>query len=250
MHGLFGGELAPVTFSWGFVEAPFDLYCENLLAWWNYISIEFEAVTVDEDVRCALRRLEPLQTPQNRYLVLDTKSRWTAVFNNGLRTSDLAGPVGHLSDKLNCRGLEISCIPDRSYVNQKDAVRTFGSVSFKLFGPGPTDWLNRIRTVAAMNDGGKWIFISEGLPQPYEDQQQYQKRKIVDRFTCEMLRAYCEALDIKLFDPGFYGTHGLLVNQLTKFPQVSPQMSIREAQSHLYLSKDDDQPLNRKQYGS
>jgi hypothetical protein len=246
MKGLLSHELAPVTFSWGFVEAPFQQYCQKLIAWWKHISIEFETAPVYEDLRSALHRLEPLQTPQNRYLVVETNSPWTAIFSNGLKGADVAGPVGHLCQELNCRGLAVSCIPDRSYIeDKKDAIRIYGAVSFTLFGPRKTDWLNRVRKVSAVNDGGTWLFVDEGSKQPYENLETYKKRKVAERFTCEMLSAYCEALDIKLFDSGFYGPNGLLVHQLTKFPQTSPQMSISEAHAHLYLSTNENGLLTR-----
>jgi hypothetical protein len=236
MGALLNNEFAPVTFSWGFVKAPFPVYSEALVSWWKKLAIDFETATFNEELRCAFGRLEPLQSPQNRYLILETKSPWTAIFSNGLRTADVTSAVGHLCRVLDTFGLEISCIPDRSRLeSEREALRIYGSVRFTLSGPIKTDSLNRVRHVSAMNDGGKWVFDAEGEEQPYEQPNKYAARKIADRFTLEMLESYCSALQINLFDSNFYGPKGLLVHQLSKFPHTSPQMSISEANARLYL---------------
>jgi hypothetical protein len=235
---LLDQKFAPVTFSLGFVEAPFQTYCEAFVSWWKEISVEFEKVSFEDVLPQALLRLQPLQTPQNRYLLVETKSQWTAVFNNGLRTADVSSAVGHICKVLKCRGLEVRCVPDRSHLeSKKDALQIYGDTQFNLVGPQATDWQNRVRTVRAMNDGGTWKFISEGTVQPYEQVESYKKKRIVDRFTSEMLASYCAALGINLFDIGFYGPASMLVHQLTKFPQTSPKMSIESARSHLYLEQ-------------
>jgi hypothetical protein len=236
MKALLNNEFAPVTFSWGFVKAPFPVYSEAFVSWWKKLAIEFEITTLTEDLRNAFRTLEPLQSPQNRYLILETKSPWTAVFSNGLRTGDVAGAVGHLCKILDTFGLEVTCIPDRSRLErERKALRIYGAVAFTLSGPKETDWLNRVRHVSAMNDGGKWVFDAEGEEQLYEQLNKYAERKIADRFRPEMLESYCSALQINLFDSNFYGPKGLLVHQLTKFPHTSPEMSISEANARLHL---------------
>ncbi len=236
MKALLNNEFAPVTFSWGFVKAALPVYSEAFVSRWKKLAIDFETTTVNEELRCAFRRLEPLQSPQNRYLILETKSLWTAIFSNGLRTGDVTSVVSHLCKTLETFGLEISCVPDRSRLeSEREALRVYGAVAFTLSGPKETDWLNRVRHVSAMNDGGKWMFDAEGEVQPYEQPEKYAQRKIADRFTPEMLESYCSALQINLFDSNFYGPKGLLVHQLTKFPHVSPQMSISEANARLYL---------------
>src|SRR5271155_5231869 len=236
MKALLNNEFAPVTFSSGFVKSPFPSYSEAFVSWWKKLAIEFETTTVNEELRCAFRRLEPLQSPQNRYLILETKSPWTAIFTNGLRAGDVAGAVAHLCQILDTFGLNVSLGPDRSRPErERAALRLYGAVTFTLSGPKKTDWLNRVRHVSAMNDGGKWVFDAEGEEQPYEQPKKYAQRKIADRFTPEMLEAYCLALGIDLFNPDFFGPKGMLVYQLTKFPQTSPKMSIAEANARLHL---------------
>lgn len=74
----------------------------------------------------ALLQLEPLTTPLDRYLLIETRSGWSAVFSNGLRVNDVSSPVSYLRIVLKCRGLEVIYVPDRSGTTVKDALRVYG----------------------------------------------------------------------------------------------------------------------------
>jgi hypothetical protein len=56
--------------------------------------------------------------------------------------------------------------------------------------------------------------LASGTPQPFEDLAAYQRRRVRDRFTPDMLVAYCSALGIRPFDEAFYRTAGQLVENL------------------------------------
>jgi hypothetical protein len=183
----------------------------------------------------ALSRLEPLTTPANKDLLTQTHSDWTAIFSNGLRVNDVSSAVGHLPQVLQCRGLEISCTPDRSAVPRKDIIRPYGATTFSLYGPEKTDWLNRTRRISSYNEGDHWVFEAAGEIQHYEKTEHYQKRKIVDRFTPELLESYCGALGIEPFNENFYASSCLLAQTTKRAASPGPVMSISEARSHLYL---------------
>jgi len=157
------------------------------------------------------------------------------VFSNGLRVNDVFSPVSYLPTSLKCRGLEVVCIPDRSDKNSKDALRVYGAVAFTLYGSENTDWLNRIRHVAVTNDIGGWKFAAEGAIQPYEKPENYRKKKVVERFTAEMLESYSGALGIDVFDAKFYGGQCLVSRIKRKAGQVGPTMSISKARSRLFI---------------
>jgi hypothetical protein len=67
-----------------------------------------------------------------------------------------------------------------------------------------------------MNDVDGWEFAAEGEVQPYEQTENYRKRRITDRFTAEMLESYCGALGLDLFNPDFYGKESLVVHMKGK----------------------------------
>jgi hypothetical protein len=141
--------------------------------------------------------LEPLTTPLDRYLLVETKSNWTAVFANGLRVNDVFGPVSYLPPRLNCRGLEVGYAPDHCRSQRKDLIPVWGHTLFALYGPSNTDSLNRIRYVSVSNDASGWSFFESGTVQEFEEIDTYKKRRIQERFTAEMLERYCKALGIE-----------------------------------------------------
>ncbi len=100
-------EFAPVTFRFGFVESSFASLCEAFQEWFRTIDAkdglktEFRAIVAP--LGTALLSLEPLTTPSDRYLLIETKSHWTAIFANGLRVNDVFSPVSYLPLRLNCR---------------------------------------------------------------------------------------------------------------------------------------------------
>ena len=214
MKALLDNRFAPVTFTWGFVENSFAQFSEAFMQWQDQLDVKFGTRTERRNFRAPLSEsllaLEPLTTPLDRYLLTETRSGWSAIFANGLRTNDVFSPVSHLPTLLGCRGLEIACLPDRSQMAGRDGLRAYGAVKFALYGPNKTDWLNRIRSVSVTNDVDGWKFAAEGDIQPYEQTENYQKRSIVERFTPDMLESYCAALGIDLFNPAFYGEQCLL----------------------------------------
>jgi hypothetical protein len=237
-NALLDNAYAPITFSFGFVQGPFAQFSEAFISWQNEISSKFaggtEFTQFSAPLPAALLRLEPLTTPLDRYLLVETRSNWSAIFSNGLRVNDVFSPVSYLSEVLKCHGLLVDSIPDRSHNAGKDGLRIYGAVRFTLYGPEKTDWLNRIRQVGVTTDVGGWEFAAEGEVQPYEQIENYGKRKVVDRFTVEILESYCAALGIELFDANFYGGHCLLAH-IRRATSRGPTMSISEARSHLYL---------------
>ncbi len=236
-NALLDNACAPTTFSFGFVRSPLARFSEAFVYWQEEIGAEFgtqsEVRRFDAPLSEALLSLEPLTTPLDRYLLIETQSNWSAIFSNGLRVNDVFSPVSYLSEVLKCQGLLVNFTPDRSRNAGKDAFQIWGAVTFSLYGPEKTDWLNRIRHVGVTNDVGGWEFAEEGKVQPYEQTENYRKGKVVDRFTVEMLKSYCKALGIELFDADFYGGHCLSHTKRAK--QQGPTMSISQARSHLYL---------------
>ncbi len=238
MKALLGNRFAPITFTWGFVEAPLAQFSQAFIHWQDRLDEKFGSQTERKSFRGSLPEslltLEPLTTPQDRYLLTETRSGWSAIFSNGLRANDVFSPVSHLPTVLKCRGIDVACVPDRSDKNGRTELQIYGTVKFSIYGPNDTDWLNRIRSVSATNDVNGWEFAADGEIQPYEHLENYRRRKIVDRFTPEMLESYCAALGIELFNPDFYGEQNLLVHTKTKSSR-GPTMSIAEARSHAHI---------------
>jgi len=239
MKALLDNRFAPVTFTWGFVESPFTQFSEAFIQWQDQIAGKFGTSNERKNFRAplseSLSALEPLTTPLDRYLLVQTRSAWSAIFANGLRVNDVHSPVSYLPTVLGCRGLEVACVPDRSNSADRDGIQVYGAVKFSLYGPNETDWLNRIRSISVTNDVSGWEFAAQGAVQPYEQIENYRKRKIVDRFTSEMLESCCGALGIELFNPDFYGEQCLVEHTTRAAGAQGPTMSIAQARAHLHI---------------
>src|SRR5690242_17230408 len=103
MKLLLDNKFAPLTFSWGFLEAPLDKAADTFLAWRKTIYPKVERKPLPAPLPVALLELQPLTTPPTRELLLATSSPWVAYFNNGARVHDAASPVGHMCKLLKCR---------------------------------------------------------------------------------------------------------------------------------------------------
>jgi hypothetical protein len=236
---LIKSEFAPVTFRFGFVEASFASLCVAFEQWHKEIdvksAVETEFRNIVAPLETALLSLQPLTDPLDSYLLVETKSNWTAIFANGLRGNDVFSPVSYLPLRLNCRGLEVGYAPDRSKSARKDLIRVWGHALFALYGPGNTDWLNRIRYISVSNDVSGWSFSESGNVQPYEEAQAYEKRRIQERLTFEMLERYCRELGVEVNKLDFYGPRSCAVKITGRKHRCDISMSIAEANSHLDL---------------
>ena len=238
MKTLLDNRFAPLTFTWGFVESPFAQFSRAFLDWQDHLEEKFrvqsERKSFSAPLSGSLFALDPLTTPLDRYLLTETHSGWSAIFSNGLRMNDVFSPVSYLPTVLKCRGLNIRCVPDRSKTTDKDEVQIYGAVEFSLYGPNKTDWLNVIRRVSIANDVSGWQFAAQGEVQPYEQIENYRKRKIVERLTSDMLESYCAALGIELFNSDFYGEQSLSFH-IKREIACGPSMSIADARSHVHI---------------
>jgi hypothetical protein len=236
---LIKNEFAPITFRFGFVEASFASLCDAFEQWRKEIDAKFAGETefrsIVAPLGTALLSLQPLTSPLDSYLLVETKSIWTAIFANGLRSNDVFSPVSYLPLRLNCRGLEVGYAPDRSKSHRKDLIRVWGHALFALYGPRATDWLNRIRYLSVSNDVTGWSFSESGNVQPFEEVQAYEKRRIQERLTFEMLERYCRALGVEVNKLDFYGPQSCSVKIAGKKDRGDISMSIAEANSHLDL---------------
>jgi len=60
------------------------------------------------------------------------------------------------------------------------------------------------RTVMAMKDGEKWMFLEKGSVQEFEDEGNYKRRKKKDRLTRDILIRYLEDIGFSITLPAFW----------------------------------------------
>ena len=227
MKNLLDGSFAPLTYAWGFIEAPLQAANDALYKWRSSHFNKLTTSSFSSSLGEALQRLEPLTIPPRRELLIQTESPWTAYFDNAADGGDPASPVGYLAESMKCRTLAVTCVPQTSM--------TYGAVQFQLFAPERREFLNYERSISAANDGGRWVFSATGTVQPYEETSQYEAPGIRNRFTAEMLEAYCAALGIRLFAADFYGPEAVLINIHDALPKHHPLLTLTEARKKLGL---------------
>lgn len=234
MKYLLDNQFAPTTFSWGFVNAPFQRTTDTFLSWNASINKNFE---IKEDVvRCngplttLLDGLFPVCGPRTRQMLIETSSKWTAYFDNFVRGGDPISTVGELCMMIKCQGVAVMCVP---HCEPSGGVGTYGAVQFQLFAPHKTHFLNHSRGICVAHDGNQWVFDADGPVQPYEETENYRKHRITDRLTPEMLERYCAALGIDLFNPDFYGPNAVMV--VNKTPSVVQSVSLTREEARREL---------------
>jgi hypothetical protein len=235
MKALLDNRFAPITFAWGFLEIPFAQAVNEAVSWTKSIFTKVDTQHFEKPLADALGSLEPLITPPRKKLLLSTKSNWVAYFDNGIQGGDPSGFVGYLSERLKCRGLAVTCIPDTLTNKDKEKKGAYRAVRFELYAPEKREWLNLERSIAAVNDYGKWTFKTTGSVQPFEKIERYKERAVKDRFTAELLEEYCAALGIRLFDQDFYGPSGTLIEIGDPLPSGLVAISLAEARKRIGL---------------
>jgi hypothetical protein len=87
------------------------------------------------------------------------------------------------------------------------------------------------RSIAAMDDGGRWIFEERGEPYPFEQVERYSARRKRDRFTGEMLRHYLRHFGVELFTDAFLcvsaATPAVRLQQLTNIHHT-PEFTLEQ----------------------
>jgi hypothetical protein len=218
---LLGGHYAPITDAVGFLEADFSRVVEADQRWRASLG-GYAGHPISGALPTSLDALLPLTGPLTRYVWVQASAGWTAYFDNFVAGSDPFGPVSYLAQQMRCRGVTIGC---RVGTGKRGA-----AVSFKLYGWEPTQWLNMVRAVAAVQDEGRWEWTAAGVVQPFEEVERYRQRRIRDRLTDEMLVRYGGALGIRPFDESFYDAKGFLVENTNVRGSVRTE-TLRQARS-------------------
>lgn len=215
---LAGDRWAPVTSRIGFLRAPLDEVAAHLQEWRRAIHGNAARHDLTGGLAANIHHLEPLTAGvRPRELLIATSSRdWTAVFDCGVQGGDQATTVGYLARTMPTNGIVVLSIPNRQATT--DLPDRYGARQLEIFAPIATDFINYTRTISVVRNGTRWRFDANGMVQDFEDTTAYQRRKITDRFTPEMLHDYAAALDLHPWDLDFYPGPSILITN----PAVPP----------------------------
>jgi hypothetical protein len=226
MNELFGGKLAPITNTIGFLRYDLERAAEAFFQWQEGIQTKRGVSLTKEatigDLEAAIPKLLPLTSVERRrYLFIPTRSKWVAFFDNGHQGTDVFAPLSYLARQLSCEAL-------RATYNPEGRAKQYPAVILEMYGPRPTDFLNYVRSISAAYDGKKWAFATGGEAQPFEQVERYTAKSVRDRFTPEMLESYLKAMGINAFESDFYMPAGQAAILIEKSGPIAP--AVREFQ--------------------
>lgn len=241
MNLLFDDRLAPITSEIGFLEADYTAAAQAFVDWLSPLEepygFAFRQRPVAGSLEDVLQTLLPLtDTDRLRSLFVPTRGQWTAFFDNLWRGTD-TGAVGVIATKLRCRGLRVAAIPNTIRNPGKGRWKgRYGAMILEIYDSANPN-LDVVRSIAAVNDGGRWVFHQFGEPLPFEEVSRYTARRIKDRFTFDMLQSYLRALGLDPFEESFYlpppKKTAILVEKVgTPFPGMS-EYTLAEARADL-----------------
>jgi len=231
---------APVTSTMGFLELEAEQAAQVFATWQRGLmtprGITVEVLPVSGPLEQVLSSLLPLTSGETqRELFIPTRSAWTAYVENGCTGTDAASPMSYMARRLSIRGLRVVAVPHTLRGNQG----RYGAVMLDVFGPEqPGKIQNYVRAVEVANDGGRWVFEQEGEPFPFEKLEQYQARRVRDRFTFEMLKEYLCHLGLEPFEEDFYmppGSRAWLIQKTGPFTTPGREYTLEEARAAYVL---------------
>jgi len=207
MNLLLNDEYAPITSEIGFIETSVDRAVDGFSRWMEPLlakrDLRARRSKVTGRLRQALQHLLPLTGVEaTRYLFVPTSAPWIAYFDNFVTGADASSVMSQLSLRCRTRSVRVVAIPHTR--QDRLGKGRYGAAILEIYAPQETGFLNYLRTVCLINDGGKWSFEASGSPQPFEDIEAYNASSIRERFSFELLRNYLGALGVSAFDDDFY----------------------------------------------
>jgi hypothetical protein len=186
----------PVTHDFGLIQAPLEPLLSELEGWHRSFGTMYLRTEITSSLDDALSSMLPLAESKTRRLFVATKSDWIACFQNGIRGSDPFPAMSYLARQMDVLAMRICCTPERS---------AYPATIWEVYAPEVLggDPLGYRRSIAAVRDGGRWIFEESGVRYPFEQVERYSGRRRRDRFTSEMLRDYLRHFGVELFTDEF-----------------------------------------------
>lgn len=103
-------------------------------------------------------------------------------------------PMWHLARRMETLAMRVCCHTARPY----DPATIWEVYAHPSLGG---DASSRRRSIAASNDGGRWVFHESGERYPFEDVGRLSGKIKRLRFTCEMLEHYLAQFGIASLEP-------------------------------------------------
>jgi hypothetical protein len=113
---------------------------------------------------------------------------WSLLLNNTPLGTDVGVLPSRWARDRGGWGIRAVCV--------EDGALGYPARILEIFGPAGHGPLMGVRSIAAANDGGRWVFETSGEPLPFENTDAYNRPRKADRFTGEMLRSYLREFEV------------------------------------------------------
>ena len=112
---------------------------------------------------------------------------WSLLLNNTPLGTDVGVIPSLAARELGCRAIRAVSTGDH---------QLYPARIIEIYGPEGSPPLAIERSIAAANDGGRWVFETSGEPLPFEDLDAYRQRIKARRLTHTMVIDYLRALGV------------------------------------------------------
>jgi len=237
MTYLCDNKLAPLTFSCGFIEKPLDDVVKSFRSWQRLTMRNTKVNQLSGELSQILIYLEPLDTEGRTTLFCETKSKWTALFDNSISGANPEMVVSYLSKSLRVPGCVFVAIPNTITKSKIARGGVWGCHAFRMYSPNSREQLGLVRSITLQNDVDGWSFNAIGEPFEFEDESNYNHGKSVDRFSIEHLKKIGDGLGLRPFSQDFYGPKACSVFLDYFFRRKGSGISIAEARNNLGIEQ-------------
>lgn len=215
----------PVTSDFGLIRAPLQRVVSEYENWRGSDGTTHVRAETASSLADALESLLPLAMSKMRRLFVPTRSDWVAFFQNGIQGSDPFPAMSYLATQMGVLAMRVCCTPESA---------KYPATIWEVYAPeslGGCPPLGYRRSIAAANDGGRWVFSESGERYPFEHIERYTERRKQDRFSPEMLRNYLRHFGIELFTDEFLhldaGSPAVRLQQITNV-QHTPEYTLEQ----------------------
>lgn len=196
-----------VLSGYGLIDAPFDRVVETFASDRRGDQTETRVVEVTPDVTRALAHLDRRTVPATR-LVVVRHGPWTAVLTNARNGSDFNDHQHWAANALGVRTIRVVDSEARWWRRGQRRERLgYEARIFELRAPDGS----LVRSITCADDGGRWVFETNGEPLPAEAAFEYNAPRTKDRLTRANLHDLLRSL----------GTEPLVAETFVTAPQLA-----------------------------
>lgn len=210
---LYGNRFYPVTSGMSFVAGKAEDVVSAFDLWkLDSNKIESRFGRCDGTFESALCALEPLDGTK-MLLVQTSNPAWTAVLSNHWQGGQQFHQASIISERLRVDrvdiGVSFPSTNEETGRGRKPSCHFAYSIPvLKTLGDAA-----HVQVSDQGNHTPKWQYDHSPNYMPFEDVDAYQRRRITDRFTPEMLVDYCRDVGLEIFNEEFYDGPIFMVEQ-------------------------------------